>query len=747
MLSSILHGYYFETNGTGRYDNVAIKGMTDGLENREGKYYDWDKTLFRNGFFTTNDFSVSGATENTNYFSSLSYTKDKNRISVNELSRVAGRVNLIQKIGKMLEFSSNVNIAKFNKEGFNDSRNTGLNYFLQSRNLLWPLYWPTDYKTGLPFTARYGSYAYNEQYYKSQWSGKSNTLNTSAIEGLTLKLLPELNVKTIFSYNNTQVDDELYYSALHFNGQATSGSIDEMSTKYNKIVSSTTANYNKNLNKHSIGFLAGYEVEKNVTDFIRASGTNLATSTLHTVSTAGQTTSNAYSWGNNIQSLLSRFEYNYDQRYYFSASYRRDGTSRVAPDKRWSNFWSVAGSWKISDEEFLQGNKTISNLRLRASYGTNGTMPTNDFGWRSLIYFNTKYNQLPGGSLTVFGNENLTWEKSNASNIGLEFGFLDQRISGSVEYFNKKTKDLIQSVPISTVTGLSSILSNVGNLSNKGLEIELNGDVIRNKDVTWSISVNGTFLKSKVTKLYGGQDIIWTDPTNNDARAQFIYREGQSMLSFYGYEWAGVDPENGKNVWFVNDPSNSANGDFEFKGKGATYSYSKANMTILGDGIPKVYGGINSNVSYKGFTLGLNFNYKIGGKLYDGAFKDVADDGYYWERIRSQYYYDNMWTENNKSGTLPALSGNDLTDAIQYSSRQMYSASFLRLKNITLGYNIPTNVLQKVHLKSTRIFFNGSNLFTTSKYKIADPEVNEYATRGWEVPLAKTYVFGLEISL
>lgn len=180
-----------------------------------------------------------------------------------------------------------------------------------------------------------------------------------------------------------------------------------------------------------------------------------------------------------------------------------------------------------------------------------------------------------------------------------------------------------------------------------------------------------------------------------DARAQYIYREGESTLAFYGYEWAGVDKTNGKSVYYVNDPDNSKAGDFEYNGRGATYDYSNANYKVIGDAMPKVSGGFNTNLSYKGLELGLNFIYKIGGKLYDGAYKDVADDGYYWERIRAKSYYENMWTPTNTNGTQPALSGLDLTDAMQYSTRQMHDASFLRLKSLSLGYNLPKTWISK----------------------------------------------------
>lgn len=740
------HGYKFATAGTALNDNVNITGMTDGIVNREGTYFDWDKAYFGTGIYQTNDLSVSGGDDNTTYYTSLNYTRDQNRIHINKLDRISGRMNLTQKVGTLLEFATNVGIARNSQVGFNDSRNTGANYFFQVRNLLWPFYWPTDYKTGQPFTARFGSLAQNNIYYNDQWNNNSVTKRFSVNETVTLKILPELNIKSVFSYDNAEVKDHLYYSSIHYNGSATNGLIQESSTGISKLVSSTTINYAKNFGYHGITVLGGFEYEKNITEFQTTTGTNLPSSALTTLSPAGAFAGSGYNYGNAIASVLSRLEYNYKQRYFLSGSFRRDGSSKLAPGTRYGNFWSVAGSWKISGEDFMNDLTAISNLRLRASYGINGTLPSQNYGWRSLTNYTLRYNGNAGGYLSTNANPDLTWETNYTTNIALEFGLFKQKLTGTIEYFNRDSKNLLQDVPISTVTGFSSALANVGEINNRGIEVELGGDIINSKSVKWTASLNASFIKSKVTKLYGGRDIVWYDPTGGDARAQFIYREGASTLSLWGYEWAGVDAKNGSNVYYVNNPGDAKAGDFLYNGRGATYTFTKANYTIIGNAMPDVYGGLNTEVSYKDFTLGLNFIYKFGGNIYDGANKDVSDDGYYWERIREKSVYSKMWTPENTSGTVPLLRGTDLTDPMQYSTRQMSSASFLRLKNINLAYALPESLIGRIGIKSARVFFNGTNLLTFSKYKTADPEVNQYGTRGWETPLGKVYTFGLDIN-
>jgi TonB-linked SusC/RagA family outer membrane protein len=751
-----MHGYSFSTTDN-TVNTLTITPMDDGIEKRYVEYidkngnvvrkpiyFDWDDVLFRTAIYQNYDLSVSGGNDRTTYYSSLSYVKEQGRSVVNDYSRISGRVNLNQKVNDYIEFTTNVNVSKGKKNGFNDTRNTSTNYFMQSRNLLWPIYWPTNYKTGEPWTARYGSYAYNNVYYNNEWENNQETFKTVANETLTVKFLPELVLKSVFSYDNTKVSEHLYYSKNHWNGANDKGVVYEITTDKNIWVSSTTLSFDKTFkDKHNVSILAGFEATEDKTNFHLSKGTNLPNSGLHTVQTAGATTASGYWWGATMASILSRAEYNYDSKYFASVSFRRDGSSKLAPESRWGNFWSVSGAWNIKKEEFMQSLNYISNLRLRLSYGVNGTLPSPLYGWRALTSYTAKYNENPGGVLANVESKDLKWERNFVTDAAVEFGFFDNRLRGTIEYFNRDTKDLLQSVPISMVTGFGSTLKNVGEMNNKGWEIELGGDIIRNKDWVWDASFNASFITSKVTKLYGGQDVVWTDPTGSDGRCRFIYREGESTLALYGLEWAGIDQSNGLNMWYTNNDKGS---DVLGNGRNVSYDYKEAVQVVLADMHPKVQGAFNTGVTWKGISLNLNFIYRFGGYLYDAVSRDVNDDGYYYQRILSEDAYDGRWTYYKEAGRYGIRTSKDREDVNQISSRHMHNSDFIRLKTITLGYNLPKNIIKTVGMTNARVYFSGSNLLTSSAYELCDPETSAYQTKGWEMPIGKTYTFGIELS-
>jgi len=779
------HGYWFYfptgTNTTGTTpgslygqlvvtDHPIARDRRTGESNGEatgpssgrlGKYFDWEKALLRTATYQTYDVAVSGASETNSYYTSLSYTEDAGKYLKNDYNRVAGRLNLTQKLGKFAEISSAVNVSKSKQTGFNDSRNNSTNIFMQLRNLLWGFYWPTRYEDDSPYTARYSNYAQNNLYYKDTWDAYTNTLRLSAIETLTVNLLKELKFKTTLSFDNSQTLEHVYYSPEHFSYVGDVGAVHDYSTNAVKIVSSSILDYNKTFaGKHNVSLLAGFEAEQNRTDYMRASGKNFPNS-LQVVHVTGVRDATAYYWQHNMMSILSRAEYNYDSKYYLSGSYRRDGSSRFGSNTRWGDFWSVAGSWRITNEGFMKGIDYLSNLRLRASYGVNGTLPEDDYGHLALIGFSTRYMGNSGGYIINAPNKDLSWEESHTYNFALEFGLFQNRLTGTVEYFNRDSKTLILDVPISMVIGIpgSYSLGNIGEINNHGWEIELAGDVIKTRDFAWNMGITASAIKNKTTKLYKDQDILWWRGPDSDIKT--IYRVGYSTLSVYGREWAGVKADDKgfiRNVWYLNndtddDPYREMVKDEEgnlvpllINGRPATFDYSKAKEGIIGKIDPDLYGGINSNFHYKDFALDLGFIYKLGGKLYDRrATIDVNEDGYYNARLRSRDQYVNRSTDGNP-GKYPQLIL-DTPDVLStHSTRHLHDATFLRLKNLTFSYNLPKNLIQKVQMANARLYFNAANLWTWAAYKEADPEVGADGYRSWAMPLNKTFTFGVEIS-
>ena len=657
LMYEMRYNQYIQNGKTADYAATEAQKIVDNtltaLEDPRGEF-DWEKALFRTAVYQNYDINVSGATDKTSYYTSLSYNKEEGRVSKNDFSRISGRANVTQKIGKLFEASTNMAITYTEKSGFNDTDNGTLNYFQQSRNRLYACYYPYDEDGNLK-QVRWNNTPYNVLWYDDYWTNSSKTLKVSAIETLQANLIKDvLTAKTTFSYDNYNIRDYSWYGPTHFYRSSKGGQVDSYVTNKTTIVSSSTINYNQMFGEHSISALVGFEAEKNMTDYTRATGTNLPNDNVRTVAAAGTLDANAYTWGNSMVSILSKAEYSYASRYFLSGSFRRDGSSKLGPNTRWGNFWSVSGSWKISNEDFMKSASWINDLRLRASYGTNGTLPSSNYAWIPTYSYDDTYQGNAGGYIDGTANENLTWETSYTWNVALETALFNNRFHMTAEFFNRDSKGLILPVQTSRVTGFTTVLQNVGQIRNRGVELSLDGDIIRTHDWTWNLGATVSMIRGKVIKLYDGEDIIWYDPTGSDDNSKFIYREGESTYAFYGNEWAGVDPETGKAMWYINPKDGeSYTADAEVNGRPVTYSRSKANETIIGCAEPKAYGGINSSLSWRNWSLDLGFTYSLGGQTYDALEIYNADDGLYRVYMQTKYYYDNRWTPTHTDAVYP----------------------------------------------------------------------------------------------
>ena len=449
---------------------------------------------------------------------------------------------------------------------------------------------------------------------------------------------------------------------------------------------------------------------------------------------------NSYSHEYTIESYLGRLNYDYDDKYYLSASIRRDGSSRFAKDNRWGTFWSLGGSWRISKESFMENVAWVNNLTLRASYGSVGnddiyypnTSTSNYYAYK------TQYSvSNSDGSFAISkyyeGNPDLTWETSYNFNVGLSASLFDNLFDIDIEFFNKRTKDMLYNVPQPMSSGLSYISENALTMTNKGIEFTLGINIPMPKDMSWKWTFTGTHYKNKVTDI---PEAKREDGITHDS--YYNIREGRSAWDFYYYRYAGVDEE-GHSMWYYDDTD--ANGNTVLA---TTTDYSQADKYYIGTALPDFQGGISTEFSWKGLDFSIAANYQLGGKIYDSMYASMMHAG---NNAGQNWHRDilNAWSETNVSSNIPVLDGDQ--NANIFSDRFLIGASFFNIRNITLGYTFPKSWLKPAAIENARVYFAADNVALWSKRKGMDPrqyisgqsQANYSAIRSMSVGLSLTF--------
>ncbi|MGH2567600.1 MAG: TonB-dependent receptor domain-containing protein, partial [Bacteroidota bacterium] len=420
---------------------------------------------------------------------------------------------------------------------------------------------------------------------------------------------------------------------------------------------------------------------------------------------------------------LSRVNYSYMDRYFLTLSGRIDGSSRFGKDNRYGFFPSASAGWIMSDESWFSGVPVVDFFKIRGSFGQTGNAELlENFPALGLVGFGFNYNSVPGASITQLENPELRWEKTNQYEGALEFGLLGSRIRGSFGYYFKKTTDLLLNVPVSRVNGFSTFTQNIGEMENSGLELELSADILYEGDLRWSVSGNISTVNNKVTKLVGGQDLIF---------GRNIVREGEPLGAFYVVRYNGPDPANGNATWL------------DLNGNVTTYSL--ANRVVAGSPFPDYFGGFATTVGYGPVDVNVFFQFSKGNMIYrgDGGFTDSNLNSLFNQSTRQNDYWSP--TNTGAANPQPRLL---LANGSQASSRYLEDGSYLRLKQATVGYRLP-QILEGVR---ARVYAQGTNLFTSTKYLGPDPEV---ASRGniqsadvfFQLPQARTITIGLDLTL
>lgn len=693
-------------------------------------YTDWKDVLFRNGSHQNYEVNAQGGNDKTRFYSSLSYTKQNGITLQSGYERVTGRANLTHKAGRVtLEANTlySLSTQDVNSEGTSFSS---------------PI-------MCLAMTASPSTFPYNED---GTWSTNfpalngANPLQTATYNysknkvnrflgtvSATWNIWDNLNVKEIISYDFNQSNNRVWWDPRSNDGRTAKGVFQRYMANRSKLNTQTQLTYNKTIaEKHNLDILLGYETEDYQMDYTYSNGSQYP-SYMEEIANAGLTRASSLIKGYRMVSYLGRINYDFENKYYASASYRRDGSSRLARDSRWGDFWSVSGSWRFSQEGFMESLlHVISDAKLRASYGLNGTQPEDYYAYMGLYQYGYNYNGFGGSAESSFFNGNLKWEKNHALNVGLDVTLFN-RISIAAEWYNRDTKDLIMYKPISAVLGIldskakANKLLNVGSMRNRGFELEIKSTNIQNKNLTWTTSLNLGHNKNTLTKLDGEQDQV--------IDGILIHKVGETYNSFYAYEYAGVDPQTGKELYYINKDGS----------RETTTNSAKADKVIVGNADPKLQGGLTNYIGWKFIDFNFTLTYSLGGHVFDKASWLQSNGGtyHYKGNIPSYYKIEDTWQKPGDDAKLPQFAEGNKNIV---SSRWMMSTNHLRLKNMTVGFTMPQEWTRRAGIDKLRAYISGNNLLTwKSKDLYVDPEgpVNGLVT--FETPALRTVTFGIEL--
>lgn len=690
--------------------------------------FDWVDAAFRTGKTTNYELQASGGDNKTRFFLSGGVFSQDGTLIESSFKRYSARTNIDHNVTDKLDVSVNLNVSytdQLNAVAGNRFASPIIGSFLTT-----PLQSAYDPETGKLFTGREGSYigftGDNFLYSAPLNPVVNNNLRTVGKLSVGYNILSNIRASQNVNIDFLNINEKAFFDPTTNDGFDVTGEIDEANAQSIVVTSQTQLTGNWTIgSKHNIDALVVYEFQRSETSNFQAYGTGLASGELKTLnSTAvplgvgGTDTQYAF------ESYLAQANYNYDNKYYLTGSFRRDGSSRFGANNRYANFWSLGASWRLIEEEFIKGIEVLSDLKLRASYGVTGNASIGNFESKGLYSFGAAYQGVPGSTPTTIDNPSLTWEVGKTLNIGLDAGVFRNRLTASVEVYRRVTEDLLQNVPISATSGFTTALRNVGSIENKGVEAVVSTVNIAKGPIRWTTDFNFSYNKNEILALYNGQET---------AGAITLLREGEAMNTFYLRRWAGVNPADGTPLWRTADG-------------GVTGNYSAAAQFVAGKAQPDFIGGLNNTVSYKGLSLSFFFYAALGHEIYNQSRQYIESDGAQMGVNHIADYVGNYWTTPGQIAKYPQpkSGGNNSSNSI--STRYLEDGSFLRLRNVVLGYTLPKNVVSKAYMKNARIYIQGQNLLTVTKYSGYDPEALLSGNEFFRYPVGKSYTAGVEIT-
>lgn len=722
------YNYYLERARSNFNDAFAIDGIVyDFWGDGYGDYpdTDWYDVVSRRGGTQKITLSASGGQNGFTFFTSGEYFKQTGTIIGSDLSRISGRLNISSKRNKIVWFGVNMSMSYYDQNGPLQG-NLYANPLRAAANI--PPVVPA-YIDGQPNLSLPGDILnnYNPVAIMDMNIYKAYSYRNLGSAWVQLNFTEDLLFKTTLGYDSRPLHEIRWENKDIGTGAGYDGRRQEVETNRRRLTSSSILSYEKSIReKHNLSALVGWESEWTHTTLLGAVSTGYATNLNPNLSSGTiPTEATGRAYDDALLSAISRINYNYADKYYAQLSYRADGSSRFGADSRWGHFYSISGSWRLSQEQFLSF-EWLDDAKIRASYGINGTLPSGLYDYLGNYTLGFDYYNLPGARVTNVANMGLSWEESRSINFGLEIKVLDSRIFASAEYYNRLVEGLLFDREISRTTGFTNATVNLGAMVNSGFEFTVDAEVLRLKDLLWNLQINLSTLKNKIIDL--PSDIV--GPTNID-------RKGYAEGSLYLPEYAGVDPETGSPLWYHID---DATGE-----KSITDNFSEATRQIIGTREPQYSGGLSSQLQYKNFNLNMLFSYAWDYYTLDYcASRYTQTDGgqSYLNAETSQL---DSWTPVNTNASNP-IRINGTTNGSQFSTRHTYNGAYLKMKNIKLGYQIPSKWLNRLKVSSCEVYFQAENLFVLTEMPNFDPEIRVNGYRYvYDFPPPRTYTFGINL--
>ena len=561
-------------------------------------------------------------------------------------------------------------------------------------------------------------------------------LRQSSIRGSVngeYKILDNLKFRSVYGIDYNALEEDQYNNPLHGDGLASNGRAFSYYTRYFNYVWTNTLDLQQNITRNgdlSSSTQIGYEAQKSAGYFstLQAQQFPPSLSLTYPASGASPTTASATISDYTFESQFASTNLNYKNRFVLSGSFRRDGSSRFSAKNRYGNFWALGATWNIDREDFMANNRIFDQLKLRGSYGVNGNAGIGNYDAPALYGFGFNYNQLPGSAPTNVGDENLTWELNKPMNIGLDFSVLKNRVNVTVDYYIRKSENLLLSVPLSNTSGFGSATRNIGSMENKGLELSLNIVPVQTKDFRWDLDFNFSNNKNKITSLPNKADIL---------SGNFIIRQGQSLNTFFLREWAGVDRSTGDPQWYTTD-----------KHQASSNVYPGASARILaGQALPKFFGSLTNALTYKGFNLSAQLYYNFGNQVFDTWRGYYLGSGFgaSFNKVKRQL---DAWTQPGDITDVPKYVYNGNKNFNAGSTYNLNDGSFVRVRDIQFGYTLPKAYAERLKIGNANIYVRGTNLFTWVKDKNLpfDPEQGTSSATNLNVFIPKTVTVGLSLA-